>query len=69
MTNLEKQYRENDKQKRVSYAILQNFISILMLVPGYFIPFFSLLFDIPETWTIRNKAIERGEIEWFLLTR
>lgn len=66
---LKKQYRENDKQKRVSYAVLQNFVSILMLVPGYFIPFFSLLFDIPQAWTIRNKAIERGEIEWFLLTR
>lgn len=66
---LKRQYKENDKQKTARYAILKNIISILMLVPGYFIPFFSLLFDIPKVWTIRNKAIERVEIEWFLLTK
>ncbi len=61
--------KKYDKQKKVSYALLQNFISILMLVPGYFIPFFSLLFDIPESWVSRKDAIKRSETEWFLLTR
>ena len=66
---LNEQYKKFDKQKKVSYAFFQNFISILMLVPGYFIPFFSLLFDIPESWVSRKGAIKRSETEWFLLTR
>lgn len=40
-----------------------------MLVPGYFIPFFSLLFDIPEPWLSKKDATIRSETEWFLLTR
>ncbi|WP_027630688.1 hypothetical protein [Ruminiclostridium cellobioparum] len=66
---LQKQYANDAKSQKISHAIMQNFISIIFEIPGFFIPFFSLLFGIPEPWIKRNEAIKKKNAEWFLLTR
>jgi hypothetical protein len=66
---LKKRYEDNKKGQDIKQVLLQNVFSIILTVPGYFIPFFSLLFDLPKPWIKRNRAIKKQDTEWFLLTK
>ena len=65
---LKKQY-EHEQRERERKPFIQNLFSIILEIPGLFIPFFSLLFDLPKPWIKRSRAIKKHEVEWFLLTR
>ena len=67
---LDEYYSHETSKTRISGAIKQSIINLVLECVGVFVPFISFLFGLPTPFIERKRVLEKRKSEWlFLLTK